>query len=478
MNPPLLAGKSIGSSREPMPCPPLKMRLTNVLSIPASPEALSEWLIATLTLPNPKWIENERMGRWNRKTPKELKFYRKVKGGGLRIPRGFTGTLLRQCRRMGIAYALEDRRRKLADTTFTFQGRLKPFQREAVAKMEAKDFGTLSAPTGSGKTVMGLYLIARRRQPTIVVVHTKDLAHQWLARIEQFLGLPEKDIGFIGGDQITVALVQSLYKCTAEIAPRVGHLVVDECHRTPSRTFTEAVRAFDTRYMLGLSATPWRRDRLSKLIFWHLGNVQWEIASQTLVESGDVLCAEVILRETEFRPYFDPVSDYSRMLSELTEDKERNLLIVADVAAAHQADSGVCLVLSDRKAHCENLRVLLKYRHGITAEVLTGDVPMKQRQAVTERLQAGEVKVLIATGQLIGEGFDCPRLETLFLVTPIRFSGRLLQYLGRVLRPAPGKRRARVFDYVDIHVDTLVKAAQARQRVYPRQGLNNGCASW
>jgi superfamily II DNA or RNA helicase len=330
---------------------------------------------------------------------------------------------------------------------------------------------------------MGLYLIARRRQPTIVVVHTKDLAHQWLARIEQFLGLPEKDIGFIGGgrrrfgNQITVALVQSLYKCTAEIAPRVGHLVVDECHRTPSRTFTEAVRAFDTRYMLGLSATPWRRDRLSKLIFWHLGNVQWEIASQTLVESGDVLCAEVILRETEFRPYFDPVSDYSRMLSELTEDKERNLLIVADVAAAHQADSGVCLVLSDRKAHCENLRALLKYRHGITAEVLTGDVPMKQRQAVTERLQAGEVKVLIATGQLIGEGFDCPRLETLFLVTPIRFSGRLLQYLGRVLRPAPGKRSARVFDYVDIHVDTLVKAAQARQRVYPRQGPNNGNVS-
>jgi superfamily II DNA or RNA helicase len=462
--------------------PPLKMRLTNVLSIPSPPEALSEWLISSLTLPNPKWLENERMGRWNRKTPKELKFYRKVRGGGLRIPRGFTGNLMRQCRRMDIACALEDRRRRLADTAFAFQGELKPFQREAVAKMGAKDFGTLSAPTGSGKTVMGLYLIARRRQPTIVIVHTKDLAYQWMARIEQFIGLPEKEIGFIGGgrrrfgDQITVALVQSLYKCAPELAPRVGHLVVDECHRTPSRTFTEAVRAFDTQYMLGLSATPWRRDRLSKLIFWHLGNVQWEIASQTLVESGDVLSAEVILRETDFRPYFDPVSDYSRMLSELAEDKERNLLIVGDVAAAHQADSGVCLVLSDRKAHCENLRVLLKYRHGIKAEVLTGDLPVKQRQIVTERLQAGEVKVLIATGQLIGEGFDCPRLETLFLVTPIRFSGRLLQYLGRVLRPAPGKRSARVFDYVDIHVDTLVKAAQARQRVYPRQGLNNGQA--
>jgi len=459
--------------------PPLKLRLTNVLTIPSAPESLAEWLIATLTLPNPKWLENERMGRWNRRTPKELKFYRRVRGGGLRVPRGFTGTLVRQCRRMGIDCAIEDQRRRLPDIPFTFNGRLKPFQREAVAKMAAKDFGTLSAPTGSGKTVMGLHLIARRRQPALVIVHTKDLAHQWVARIHQFLGLPEKEIGFIGGgrrrlgDRVTVALVQSLYKCAAELAPRVGHLVVDECHRTPSRTFTEAVRAFDAHYMLGLSATPWRRDRLSKLIFWHLGNVQCEIASQTLVESGDVLSAEVILRETEFRPYFDPVSEYSRMLSELTEDKERNLLIAGDVAAAQQAGEGVCLVLSDRKAHCENLRVMLKYRHGITAEVLTGDLPVKERQSLTERLQAGQVKVLIATGQLIGEGFDCPRLETLFLVTPIRFSGRLLQYLGRVLRPAPGKRRARVYDYVDTHVDTLVKAALARQRVYPRRNANS-----
>ncbi|MGD9331628.1 MAG: DEAD/DEAH box helicase [Desulfobacterales bacterium] len=456
--------------------PPIEMKLSNVLRIQSPPAALTKWLIPTLTIPNPKWLENERMGRWNRKTPRELKFYRKVRGGGIHIPRGFTGNLLRQCRRMGIAYDLVDQRRMMPETEMEFHGQLKPFQDDAVARMTTKDFGTLSAPTGSGKTVMGLYLIARRRQPTIVIVHTKDLAHQWVARIHQFLGIPEKAIGFIGGGrrqvgpQITVALVQSLYKCAAQLAPSMGHLVVDECHRTPSRTFTEAVRAFDARYMLGLSATPWRRDRLSKLIFWHLGNVQHEIASEGLVASGDVLSAEIVIRETAFRPYFDPVSEYSRMLSELTEDKERNLLIVKDIATACGQRSGVCLVLSDRKAHCENLRVLLKYRHQIKAEVLTGDVSNKARQRLTERLQAGKIKVLVATGQLIGEGFDCPRLETLFLVTPIRFSGRLLQYLGRVLRPAPGKRGARVFDYVDVHVDTLVKTARARQRVYPRPG--------
>jgi superfamily II DNA or RNA helicase len=454
--------------------PSLRLRLSNVLSVPSPPDALAQWLVTTLTLPNPKWLENERMGRWNRNTPKELKFYRRVRGGGLRIPRGFTGNLLRKCRRMGLGCELDDQRRRLPDAPLQFQGQLKPFQQVAVDRMGAKDFGTLSAPTGSGKTVMGLSLIAQRRQPALVIVHTKDLAHQWVDRIHHFLGIPEAEIGFIGGgrrsigSRITVALVQSLYRCAAEVAPRIGHLVVDECHRTPSRTFTEAVNAFDAYYMLGLSATPWRRDRLSKLIFWHLGDVHHEIAAEKLVQSGDVLPAEIILRETAFRPYFDPVSEYTRMLSELTDDKERNLLIAADVAAVQQEAAGVCLVLTDRKAHCENLKVLLKYRHQVKAEVLTGDLSSKQRQETTQRLQAGEVRVLIATGQLIGEGFDCPRLETLFLVTPIRFSGRLLQYLGRVLRPAPEKQRARVYDYVDIHVDTLVKAANARQRAYPR----------
>ena len=452
----------------------VQIKLTNRLDIRSAPEDLVEDLIDTLTLPNPKWLENERMGRWNRSTPKTLRFYRKLRGGGLRIPRGFVGRLMRRLRREDIAYALIDNRRERPPLNWHFNGRLRPFQETAVRDLARKEFGTLSAPTGSGKTVMGLQLIAARRQPTLIVVHTKDLAHQWVERIEQFLEIPSDDIGWIGGgkrrpgERITVALVQSLYKCAAEIAPRIGHLVVDECHRTPSRTFTDAVTAFDARYMLGLSATPWRRDKLSKLIFWHLGDVQHEIKPEGLVASGDVLKAEVVLRETEFRPYFDPVSEYSRMLSELAADKARNIQIVDDVAAASRDTKGVCLVLSDRKAHCENLRALLKLRHGIPADVLTGDLPTAQRRALAESMQAGEVQVVIATGQLIGEGFDCPRLETLFLVTPIRFSGRLLQYLGRVLRPAPGKERALVFDYVDVHVDTLVKAARARQRVYQR----------
>jgi superfamily II DNA or RNA helicase len=251
-----------------------------------------------------------------------------------------------------------------------------------------------------------------------------------------------------------------------DVAEHIGFLVVDECHRCPSRTFTEAVTGFDARYMLGLSATPWRRDKLSKLIFWHLGDVHHEVDKNHLVKTGDVLPAEIIIRNTSFKPYYDPVNEYSKMLSELTADTERNVLIASDVTRETERNAGICLVLSDRKAHCDNLRALLKYRYKIDSELLTGDLKMDERQNVIERLNQGVVNVVIATGQLVGEGFDCRNLSTLFLATPIRFSGRVIQYLGRVLRPAPGKTVARVFDYVDIHVDTLTKAAMARQRVY------------
>jgi superfamily II DNA or RNA helicase len=154
------------------------------------------------------------------------------------------------------------------------------------------------------------------------------------------------------------------------------------------------------------------------------------------------------------------------MLSELTTDTDRNILITSDVAQEALNRSGICLVLSDRKAHCENLQTLLRHRNKIEAELLTGDLPVNQRQEVIEKLNAKQVKVVIATGQLVGEGFDCKELTTLFLATPISFSGRVLQYLGRVLRPAPGKELARVYDYVDTHVEVLKKAANSRRRVY------------
>ncbi len=451
---------------------PLKLVLTNGLLVENVPEALFAELIRKLTLPNPKWLENERMGRWNAGTPKELTFYKKKGNRRLTIPRGYIRDLIYLCHRYGLSYQIVDHRRRLPEIDVGFTGTLRAFQQQAVDSMLKREFGTLSAPTGSGKTVMALFMIARRRQPALIVVHTKDLALQWISRIGAFLSVPAAEVGLVGGgkhsigEKVTVALVQSLYKCAQQVCPRIGHLIVDECHRAPSRTFTEAVTAFDARYMLGLSATPWRRDKLSKLIFWHLGGVYHEIQKADLIQSGDVLDAQIILCHTEFKPYYDPVREYAKMLSELTADDKRNRQIVADVAREAESAPGICLVLSDRKAHCETLAALLQYGKNVPTELLTGDLSTTQRREVVQRLDAGLARVLVATGQLIGEGFDLPDLSTLFLATPIRFSGRVVQYLGRVLRPAPGKARAKVYDYVDIHVEVLAAAARARQRTY------------
>jgi superfamily II DNA or RNA helicase len=454
--------------------PPLTISIKNNLRLKNVPAVIREILIEKLQFLNPKWLENERLGRWNRGTPKILKFYDNVGRTGLWIPRGYIRHLINLCRRQGIQYHIDDQRRRLTPVKFTFNGRLKPFQQVAAKQMLAKDFGTLSSATGSGKTVMALYIITQRKQPAVIIVHTKDLATQWVERIETFLGIPSQAVGFIGsgekviGEKISVALVQSLYKCSEEVAEHIGFLLVDECHRCPSRTFTEAVTSFDSQYMLGLSATPYRRDNLSKLIFWHLGDMHHKVDKNALVKTGDVLAAEVILRKTNFKTRYDPVNEYSKMLAELTTDTERNILIASDVANETDKNFGICLVLSDRKAHCENLQALLRYRFKIESELLTGDLNTSDRQKVLERLNNRQVRVLIATGQLIGEGFDCKDLSTLFLTTPIKFSGRVIQYLGRVLRPAPGKTFARVFDYVDVHVDILKKAARARRNVYRR----------
>ncbi|HWS00020.1 MAG TPA: DEAD/DEAH box helicase, partial [Prolixibacteraceae bacterium] len=396
---------------------------------------------------------------------------------GLICPRGCARKLYNLCSRMGESIQIVDNRRSLEPVDFSFAGELRPLQRQAVDGVLTRDSGLLEAGTGAGKTVMALCLIAQRGQPALIIVHTKELLNQWISRIESFLSIPRAEVGIIGGGQfaigtrITVATVQSLYKRLGEVVPHIGHLICDECHRAPSRIFTEAVNAFDARYRLGLTATPWRRDGLSKVIFWYVGDVTGRIDKQALVKAGNLCRAELHWVGTGFSPFADASAEYSKALSELTEDETRNRLICKTISENN--GHGISLILSDRKAHCDALKDILFNAHGTQTEVLTGSTSPKERERIITALHDGGCRYLIATGQLIGEGFDLPGISTVFLTTPVKFSGRLIQYIGRALRPAPGKDKAMIFDFVDDH-GVFEASARARADTYQGQGIMTG----
>ncbi len=447
----------------------MEIRIDHEATITGSrPQTLAE-IRNRLTFPNPAYLENEKRGYSNHNTEQLIQCYDTI-CGRLSFPRGFTGQAIRIAKQNGERIHIEDHRRTFPPVNgFCFTGKLKAFQQNAVDAVLQKPFGTLQSPTGSGKTVMALAVVAARNQPALVVVHTRELLEQWVSRIETFLGIPKPEIGVIGGgkmrigNRITVALVQSLCKCTDDVFEHIGFLIVDECHRCPSKTFLDVVTAFDCKYMFGLSATPWRRDRLTRLIWFYLGDKVHEVNGQHLIDEGHICRAVVETVETTFITDLDGSSEYSTMLSELCLDPERNELVALRAAQEANDGSGIVLILSDRKSHCSELQAALS-DIGVDADVLTGDTTGKDRAALTDRLRAGNVRILIATGQLIGEGFDLPEISSVVLATPIKFSGRLIQYIGRALRPSPGKDYARIVDFCDARVSVLAAGARSRLR--------------
>ena len=441
------------------------------------PEGFKQEIRERLTIPNPTYLDNQKMGRWNRDTPEYLYLYEDTGPGELIVPRGFVRELSHMAQNHSATFEWDDLTRELKPVEFNFKGQLRSYQKEAVrATVTKRRFTVLQAPTGSGKTVMALAITAERAQPTLIIVHNKELLNQWVDRTHQFLGIPVEKIGVIAGgkmrmgDRVTIAMVQTLYKCKDDVAPVIGHLVVDECHRCPSKIFTEAVTAFDSKYMLGLTATAFRRDGLTELIYWHLGDRVHTIDQKELTDTGAILPFRVKWVKTDFTTSLDPSGQYSAMLSELTQDLERNRLVCREAASQVKTSPGIVLVLSDRKEHCRLIAETLNRDHGIASTILTGDLSKKARERVTEKLKAGDCQVLVATGQLIGEGFDLPALGAVLLATPIRFEGRLIQFIGRALRPSPDQDYATVVDFLDVKVGVLESSARKRLTVYQKLG--------
>ncbi len=418
-----------------------------------------------LTIDNPKYIAARRYGRWIGKKLKPKLYYYEQELSGVRFPRGFANRAIELCREKGVEPAIFDERRRLAEHEFSFLARLRPYQEQAVATICSRSFGVLEAGTGSGKTIMALAAVCRRRQPTIVIVHTKELLYQWRDRIEEFLGI---EAGLIGDGKydvqpLTVAIVNSARKRTEELVPNFGQLIVDECHRVPATLFTDVVSQFDSYFLLGLSATAFRSDEgMTKLIYYFMGDRIHSVDPMQLKVSGAVLKPKIIRSNTDFS--YGYRGDYQALITALTKNEGRNRQIADDILSCVASDpDSTALVVSDRVSHCKVFVELLE-KHQVSVALLTGQIPPDQRNQIVADVQSGNVQVLVATLQLISEGFDCSGLSSLFLTTPITFEGRLVQVIGRILRPAENKVPV-VYDYLDDQVAALRRSAAARQKV-------------
>ena len=385
------------------------------------------------------------------------------------IPRGMTGQILTFCKQNAIDFEFHDKRKKHKEIVFKTVIELREHQSLALQATTKKDFGVIVAPPGTGKTILGLKIIAEKKQPALIIVHRKQIAEQWIERIQAFLGIPKKEIGTIGlgkskiGKQITVAMMQSLAKKlesekATDFKNTFGTIIVDECHHIPAKTYRNAISRLQTYYLYGLTATLFRKYNEGKLIFIHLGNIISEIKSQQIENFKQ---AQIIIRKTELDVPFNSRTDHFETLSQiLIHDSSRNKLILDDVKKELNTGNKI-VIITERKEHIETLNQFLKQKYETIT--LTGDDSNTSRDQKWKILKSGNYQALITTGQFFGEGSDLQNVTRLFLVYPFSFKGKLIQYIGRVQR---SEITPTIYDYRDYKIFYLNKLFLKRNTYY------------
>ena len=398
------------------------------------------------------------------------------------LPRGCQVELQALLHEFGVSLEVEDQRLAGEPLGLRFRGKLTPVQQKAANALLAHDIGVFVASPGVGKTVVGTYLVAARGCSTLILVHRRPLLDQWLAQLSLFLGIDPKEIGQIGAGKkagngrLDVAMIQSLVRKgkVADVVATYGQVIVDECHHLPAVSFERVLAEAKGRYLVGLTATPLRRDGHHPITEMQLGPVRFTIDPKSQAAQGP-FAHELVVRETGFKTSSATKPSIQELYAALAADEKRNRLILDDVIQSLEQGRSPIL-LTERKDHLEYFATRLEKiaRHMV---VLQGGMGTKGRREARERLAAipnHEDRLVLATGRYIGEGFDDARLDTLFLALPVSWRGTLIQYTGRLHRLHPGKTEVRIFDYVDREVPMLLRMFEKRLRGYRAIGYARG----
>lgn len=406
----------------------------------------------------------------------------------LKLPRGCLESVVQMLPNLSI----HDERENRKQITVRFNGNLREEQLPAADALLAHETGVLSATTAFGKTVIGAYLIGSRKVNTLILVHSSALLAQWKSALEQFLVIDEKLpplppkrgrkkqrslIGQLGAGKNTIsgivdiAIMQSLMDSDGvkELVRNYGMVICDECHHVPAVSFERVLSAVLAKYVYGLTATPLRADGHQPIIFLQCGPICYRVDAKEQAAKRE-FSHYIIPRFTSLR-IADENLKIQGIYGEIAQNEARNNLIIQDIQAT-LSEGRTPLVLTERTRHAETLAEVLENSCS-NVLLLTGSGGQKAKREKLEQLHNipdTESLIVVATGKYIGEGFDEPRLDTLFLAMPISWKGTLAQYVGRLHRNFDGKQEVRVYDYVDIHVDVLERMHRKRLKGYAELG--------
>ena len=409
------------------------------------------------------------------------------------IPRGCRLPLVRLLDEFNVNYIFEDKRNKGNKIKVIFKGTLREEQQSAANALLKHENGVLSVPTAFGKTVIGASMIAQRKCNTLILVHLHTLFDQWKKSLEQFLEvneiLPETIskrgrkkvqslIGQVGSGKntssgiIDIALVQSLIRDNEvdDIVKKYGMVIVDECHHASSINYEKVLSAVNANYVYGLTATPVRQDGQHPITFMQCGAIRYSVDAREQAGKRN-FNHYIVPCFTRFRkPFTQEEADWhiTKIYAAIVEDEFRNQQIATDAVEALCAGR-TPIILTQRKEHVTRLSELFKNKIDANIISLVGTGSTKAKAKTIDSLaniSHEEKLIIIATGKYIGEGFDYPRLDALFLASPIAWKGTLAQYAGRLHREYAGKQDVIIYDYVDIHVSVLERMYQKRLNGY------------
>ncbi len=395
----------------------------------------------------------------------------------IKIPRGTYEYLCDLCNEKNVNIKIHDKRNKGKKIDVSFQGKLREEQEEALNKMLMYDTGILHAPTGFGKTVICCQMIAKRNVNTLIITHTLQLLKQWKERLSDFLDIDT--VGQIGGGKnivtgkVDVASIKSIWNNGKfnDIVKNYGMIIIDECHHLAAYTYESAVNTVNAKYVYGVTATPDRENGHTPIIKMQCGNIRYEVDFKKFNKDLNMPMT-VYVRNHHIEFVNKNITDYTinEIRNLIVKDIIRNEKIINDVISEFNNGKNV-LVLTERIEHIEYFKEKLSkitdnlfiYRGGL------GKKKLEEYQEMKEKLSDNN-KIIIATGPYIGEGFDDPSLDVLFLTMPISGVTKVTQYTGRLHRKNEGKKEIVVYDYVDDNFSQTRNMFEKRKRTYEKLG--------